>query len=60
MCDINPRGWSGQNRFGEKVKLFDNAEDMFSSGTVDGAIITPHYDHPPLAIAALQVTSCLV
>ncbi|MFY9176777.1 MAG: Gfo/Idh/MocA family oxidoreductase [Caldicoprobacterales bacterium] len=56
VCDINPKRleWA-KNRFGEKVKLFDNAEDMFSSGTVDGVIIaTPHYDHPPLAIAAFD------
>ena len=56
VCDINPQRleWA-KNRFGDKVKLFEDAEAMFSSGEVDGVIIaTPHYDHPPLAIAAFE------
>ncbi len=56
VCDINPKRleWA-RNRFGDKVKLFENAEAMFSSGAVDGVIIaTPHYDHPSLAIAAFE------
>ncbi len=56
VCDINPKRleWA-KEKFGGKVELFDNAEAMFSSGTVDGVIIaTPHYDHPTLAIAAFE------
>ena len=34
---------------------FNNAEDLLDSGLVDAVIIaTPHYDHPPLAIAAFS------
>lgn len=56
VCDINPKRleWA-KNRFGDRVKLFEDAEAMFSSGTVDGVIIaTPHYHHPSLAIAAFE------
>lgn len=56
VCDINPDRleWA-KNRFGDKVKLFEDAKAMFSSGVVDGVIIaTPHYDHPPLAIEAFE------
>ncbi|MFO7296177.1 MAG: Gfo/Idh/MocA family oxidoreductase [Caldicoprobacter sp.] len=56
VCDINPKRleWA-KNNLGQHIKLFDNAEAMFESGTVDGVIIaTPHYDHPPLAISAFK------
>jgi len=56
VCDINPKRleWAKEN-LGEHIKLFENAEAMFESGTVDGVIIaTPHYDHPPLAISAFN------
>lgn len=56
ICDINPDRlkWAKEN-FGEDVRLFENADAMFSSGAVDGIIIaTPHYDHPSLAIKALE------
>ena len=39
----------------ETVPRFDNAGAMLASGTVDAVIVaTPHYFHPPLAIAALN------
>ncbi|MBM7581181.1 putative dehydrogenase [Caldicoprobacter guelmensis] len=56
VCDVNPKRleWAKEN-LGPNVKLFDNAEAMFESGTVDGVIIaTPHYYHPPLAISAFK------
>ncbi len=37
----------------EGVKRFDNSQALIDSGEVDAVIIaTPHYDHPPIAIAA--------
>ena len=56
ICDINPERleWA-KEKFGDKVELFDDAETMFTSGTVDGVIIaTPHYDHPALAVLAFE------
>jgi predicted dehydrogenase len=44
-----------RNEWGESVQLFDSAEAMFHSGSVDGVIVcTPHYDHPEQSIAALE------
>lgn len=56
ICDIRPdrlqwakdQGYTG-------LKLYENAQDMFQSGEVDAVVIaTPHYDHPVLAIDALN------
>ena len=56
VCDPNPDrlDWAKEN-LGEHVRLFDSAEDLLNSGAVDAVVIaTPHYDHPPLAIKALN------
>ena len=56
VCDCNPERleWAKET-FGDKVKLFDNAEALLGSGAADAIIIaTPHYDHPTLAIKALN------
>lgn len=56
VCDINPERlkWAKEN-LGEQVLIFDTPETLFDSGAVDGVIIaSSHYDHPPLAIQALQ------
>lgn len=53
VCDIKPERlkWAKAN-FGDDVQLFDTSESFFASKCVDAIIIaTPHYDHPPLAIA---------
>ena len=56
VCDINKKKLAAfEERFGDTIKYFDNAEDMFKSGECDCVIIcTPHYSHPELAIAALD------
>ena len=56
VCDINPKKLVGfKERFGDNIKYFDKAEDMFKSGECDCVIIcTPHYSHPELAISALD------
>ncbi|MDR6550928.1 Gfo/Idh/MocA family oxidoreductase [Paenibacillus qinlingensis] len=46
--------WAKQN-FSDKVKIFDNVDAFFQSKTCDAVIIaTLHYDHPVLAIQALN------
>ena len=55
ICDIAParREYAGEN-FPE-AKIFESAQDMYDSGLIDAVIIAvPHYDHPPLAIAAFE------
>jgi len=56
VCDINPDRikWARET-LGENVRTFDNAEDMMASGAVDAVMVaTPHYEHPPLAIKAMN------
>jgi predicted dehydrogenase len=57
VCDINPArlDWA-KEKFGEGIALFASSEEMFAApDTFDALIIaTPHYDHPPLAIRALE------
>ncbi|WP_101842755.1 Gfo/Idh/MocA family protein [Halobacillus sp. Marseille-P3879] len=44
-----------QEKMGEKVKVFNDADAFFESGSIDAVLIaTPHYDHPPLAIKAFR------
>ncbi len=59
VCDIKPARIAAiKEMLGEaadKIAYFDDAETMFKSGLIDIAMIeTPHYDHPTLAIKALE------
>ncbi len=56
VCDINPKKLNiFKENYGDTIKYFDNAEDMFKSGLCDCVMIcTPHYIHPELAISALD------
>lgn len=56
ICDVNETKLNNfKKEFGEDVKYFSDAQEMFNSGLVDCVIIaTPHYFHPPLSIAALN------
>ena len=63
VCDVNPVKFKYfEENFGDTIKYFTNAEDMFKSGECDVVMIcTPHYDHPPLAILALDNNlNCIV
>ena len=63
VCDINKKKLTAfEERFGDTIKYYDNAEDMFKSGECDCVIIcTPHYSHPELAISALDhELNCIV
>lgn len=56
VCDQNPERltWAKET-LGENIQVFDNTEAFFEFGDIDAVIVaTPHYDHPPLAIKALQ------
>lgn len=56
VCDINPQRleWA-EKHLGSDLKRFQSAEEMFAAGCVDAVVIaTPHYDHPPLAVAAFE------
>lgn len=55
VCDIAParRAWAAAHLKG--VPVFASAEELFASGAADAVLIaTPHYAHPPLALAALR------
>ena len=56
VCDINPERLKFfKDNFSADVLTFDNSDDMFASGAIDGVMIaTPHYDHPTLAIKAFK------
>lgn len=57
ICDIKTERleWAKGN-FGDKIKLFDNTDAFFESRAFEAVFIaTPHYDHPGLAIKALNL-----
>lgn len=56
VCDVNPIKFQFfKEKFGDSIKYFTDAEEMFKSKECDVVMIcTPHYDHPPLAIKALD------
>ena len=56
LCDKNPVKFNYfKEKIGDSVKYFSNAEDMFNSGACDVVMIcTPHYEHPTLAMSALD------
>lgn len=56
VADVNSARleWANQE-FGEAVQCFDDADKLMKSDVVDAILIaTPHYDHPPLAIAGFN------
>ena len=56
VCDINPKKLDAfKEKFGDTIKYYNTADEMFASGEVDVVIIgVPHYDHPGLAIKAMD------
>ena len=56
VCDIDADRFEFfKEKFGDTIKYFDNAKDMFKSGSCDVVIIcVPHYQHPELAILAMD------
>jgi len=56
VSDMRPEGLAlAKENWGEQLRTFASASEMFRSGAIDGVLLcTPHYDHPRLAIEALQ------
>jgi predicted dehydrogenase len=56
LCDVNPDQLARmKTRVGGEVATFEDADALMHSGQVDAVVVaTPHYDHPPLAIKALE------
>jgi len=56
VCDIDPEKFSFfKEKFGDTIKYYESAEEMFKAGVCDCVIIcVPHYDHPGLAILAMD------
>lgn len=55
VCDVSPAklDWAKENLLG--VPLFADAHEMIKSGLIDTLIVaTPHYLHPPLAMAGFD------
>jgi predicted dehydrogenase len=54
VCDIAPQALNTATE-AYSVPGFDNHDDLINSGLVDAVIIaTPHYFHPPIAVAAME------
>lgn len=55
VADIKPDRLEWAKEQLPDVKTFDTASELMDSGEVDAVLIaTPHYDHPPLVIEALE------
>ena len=55
-CDIKrERLEAARDNYGEKIRLFEDAEALFAAKCCDAIIVaTPHYDHPPIAVRGLE------
>ena len=55
VADIKPDRLQWAKEQLPEVKTFNTASELMDSGEVDAVLIaTPHYDHPPLVIEALE------
>ncbi len=55
VADIKPERLEWAKAQLPDVKLYNTASELMDSGDVDAVLIaTPHYDHPPLVIEALN------
>ena len=62
-CDIDEQKLANMREvYGDSIAYFSNAEDMLKAKVCDVVMIaTPHYDHPTLAILAMDYnTHCIV
>ncbi len=62
-CDTNPvKLEKMKETYGDTIQYFATAEEMLKAKACDVVMIcTPHYDHPPLAILAMDYhTHCIV
>lgn len=57
VCDISPdrKKWAEEKLVSKGVEFFDDYKSLIDSGKVDAVLIaTPHYDHPVIAVYALE------
>ena len=55
VCDIDPKCLAWAKEKDENIATFDNHISMLDSGLVDAIMVsTPHYDHPIIAIDAMD------
>ncbi len=55
VADINPARFEKAKEYIPDVICFSSATELISSGLCEAVVIaTPHYDHPPIAIEALN------
>ena len=55
VCDIKPDRLDWAKEQLPEVATYDNASALMESGKVEAILVaTPHYDHPPLVIQALE------
>ena len=55
VCDTEPTCLAWAKEQDASIATFDNATALYDSGLVDAVMIaTPHYDHPPLAMEAMD------
>lgn len=55
-CDTDPSKLDrARTLYGEDIKCYSHVDQLLADDDVDAIIVaTPHYDHPPLAIKALE------
>jgi predicted dehydrogenase len=55
VCDTDPLALEWVKERDSKIKVFVSSAEMFESGEIDAVIIaTPHYDHPIIAMEAMD------
>lgn len=55
IADIDPAKLAKANEAFPQAALFASADELIDSGLCEAVLIaTPHYDHPPIAIRALE------
>jgi len=55
VCDTDPAALEWAKEKCPGIKTFDNTAAIFDSGVIDAIVIaTPHYDHPVIAVEALD------
>jgi len=55
VCDTDPKALEWAKEKDVNIKTFDHVTAMFDSGEIDVVLIaTPHYDHPTIAMEAME------
>lgn len=55
VCDTDPLALAWVKEQDANIQTFDEVTDMLNSDDIDAVLIaTPHYDHPPMAMKAME------